>query len=327
MELKIMSDKLKWALISVPSSIIVLCLVLSFWWGLMPSTVISKESQNKTKIAGYKTTTAMIDVTSWLLDKPGGFLSNDILPPGLIMDNMPAFELGALEQVRDLSLAMRLEFSRSQSQSSDDKDLVEAQQKLNISHTNWAFPSSEKQYALAITALERYRARLIDTDQRDGQFYTRADNLADWLKKVEKNLGSVSQKLSASVGQERLNTDLAGDPNAKQSTYTPKELLVKTSWFKIDDVFYESKGSCWAILHFLKAAEVDFEQVLRKKNALVSLRQIIRDLEATQHTIWSPMVLNGDGFGVLANHSLVMANYVSRANAALIDLRALLEQG
>ena len=39
------------------------------------------------------------------------------------------------------------------------------------------------------------------------------------------------------------------------------------------------------------------------------------------------MVLNGGGFGVLANHSLVMANYLSRANAALIDLRRLMEQG
>jgi hypothetical protein len=39
------------------------------------------------------------------------------------------------------------------------------------------------------------------------------------------------------------------------------------------------------------------------------------------------MVLNGDGFGMLANHSLVMANYISRANAALIDLNDLLSQG
>jgi hypothetical protein len=39
------------------------------------------------------------------------------------------------------------------------------------------------------------------------------------------------------------------------------------------------------------------------------------------------MVLNGSGFGVLANHSLVMANYISRANAALIDLTELLSQG
>jgi hypothetical protein len=39
------------------------------------------------------------------------------------------------------------------------------------------------------------------------------------------------------------------------------------------------------------------------------------------------MILNGDGFGLLANHSLVMANYISRANAALIDLNELLQQG
>jgi hypothetical protein len=83
----------------------------------------------------------------------------------------------------------------------------------------------------------------------------------------------------------------------------------------------------WAILHFLKAVEIDFADVLEKKNATVSLKQIIRDLEATQQAVWSPVVLNGSGFGFLANHSLVMANYVSRANAALIDLRRLLEQG
>jgi hypothetical protein len=39
------------------------------------------------------------------------------------------------------------------------------------------------------------------------------------------------------------------------------------------------------------------------------------------------MVLNGDQFGMFANHSLVMANYISRANAAIMDLRFLLEQG
>ena len=39
------------------------------------------------------------------------------------------------------------------------------------------------------------------------------------------------------------------------------------------------------------------------------------------------MILNGSGFGILANHSLVIANYISRANAAIIDLRQLLEQG
>jgi hypothetical protein len=77
----------------------------------------------------------------------------------------------------------------------------------------------------------------------------------------------------------------------------------------------------------LHAIEVDFSSVLEKKNALVSLRQIIRELEATQETLWSPMIMNGSGFGLMANHSLVMASYISRANAGIIDLRELLTQG
>ena len=95
----------------------------------------------------------------------------------------------------------------------------------------------------------------------------------------------------------------------------------------IDDNFFQARGSTWALIHFLKAIEIDFAPVLEKKNATVSLRQIIRELEATQHTVYSPLILNGDGFGILANHSLVMASYISRANAALIDLRELLSQG
>ncbi|MDG2036501.1 MAG: DUF2333 family protein, partial [Pseudomonadales bacterium] len=66
---------------------------------------------------------------------------------------------------------------------------------------------------------------------------------------------------------------------------------------------------------------------LEKKNARVSMQQIIRVLESTQQAIWSPVVLNGSGFGLFANHSLVMASYISRANAGIIDLRELLSKG
>ena len=104
-------------------------------------------------------------------------------------------------------------------------------------------------------------------------------------------------------------------------------MLVKTPWHEIDDVFFEARGAAWALIHFLKAAEVDFADVLEKKNATVSLQQIVRELEATQETVWSPIILNGTGFGLVANHSLVMASYLSRANAAIIDLRDLLAQG
>jgi hypothetical protein len=137
----------------------------------------------------------------------------------------------------------------------------------------------------------------------------------------------LSQRLSASVGKRRLNTDLAGDTASRQSTANADDQEVKTPFLEIDNVFYEARGASWALLHILKAVEVDFRAILEKKNALVSLRQIIRELEGTQESIWSPMILNDSGFGLFANHSLVMASYVSRANAGISDLRALLTRG
>ncbi|MCE9787692.1 DUF2333 family protein [Shewanella chilikensis] len=302
---------------------------ISVWWSIEPDVLPSEvmTSEKGEKITGYATTSALINTMETLLDKQGGWLSNDMMPPSVMMDNMPAFEFGALEQVRDLALIMRKEFSRSQSQSTADKDLLEAHSKLNIEHTSWLVPSAESEYRDAIKLLKVYRARMMDPNNPDAQFYARADNLNEWLKEVQKRLGSMSQRLAASVGQERLNTDLAGDSAARQSTPNLASQQIKTSWWQIDDVFYESRGSAWALLNFMKAVEVDFADVLKKKNAEVSLKQIIRELEATQQTVWSPMILNGSGFGLVANHSLVMANYVSRANAAVIDLTNLLSQG
>jgi len=305
---------------------------MAVWLSQEPDTfdvvALAKTTAHPAKpVVGYTTTHTLIHVTEVLLHKPGGYLSNDLAPPFSLLDNMPAWELGVLEMVRDLALSMRTDLSRSQSQSVENSFLKLAQPKLNIDHRSWAVPAAEAEYEEALRLLRSYRQALMDPNNRDHQFYARADNLRDLLKAIEKRLGSYSQRLSASVGQDRLNTDLAGDAQARQSTYTPGELLIKTSWWRIDDEFYEARGACWALLHFLKAIEVDFADVLQRKNASVSVQQIIRELEATQQSVWSPMVLNGSGFGLLANHSLVMANYISRANAALIDLTELLSQG
>ncbi len=278
-------------------------------------------------VPGYVTTATLLQVANTLLDKPGGYLSNDRLSPALLMDNMPNWEFGVLVQCRDLVQSLRNDMSRSQSQSTEDKDLLVADPRLHFDNDSWLLPSTEGEYRKALAALDRYLRRLAEPGQQNAQFFTRADNLRNWLAVVSKRMGSLSQRLSASVGQVRLNTDLQGDPEARQSTASPGELTVKTPWTEIDDVFYEARGSAWALIAFLRAVEVDFDKVLNKKNALVSLRQIVRELESTQDTVWSPVILNGTGFGIVANHSLVMASYISRANAALIDLMNLLEQG
>jgi hypothetical protein len=299
-------------------------MVLGFYWNSEPDVLPPSNNQ---AVTGAATTTALLNVATTLLDKPGGYLSNDVSLPGVWMDNIPNWEYGVLIQVRDLSRALRKDFSRSQSQSTEDVDLAVAEPQFNFDSQSWMLPSSEGEYRTGINALGRYLERLSDQQQSQAQFYARADNLTRWLGDVETRLGSLSQRLSASVGQKRLNTDLAGDASATQSTITSSELEIKTPWSQIDDVFYEARGASWALIQLLHAIEVDFSSVLEKKNALVSLRQIIRELEATQETLWSPMIMNGSGFGLMANHSLVMASYISRANAGIIDLRELLTQG
>ena len=278
-------------------------------------------------VTGYTTTATLIEVVGVLLDKRGGYLSNDIMPPWVFLDNIPNWEFGVLTQVRDLTRALRNDFSRSQTQSTEDVDLAEADPLFSYDNARWFPPATEGRLRKANAALESYLTRLTSSQKPEAQFYARADNLADWLAIVEKRLGSLSQRLSASVGQVRLNTDLSGDADARQSTEAPGEVAVKTPWTKIDDVFYESRGTAWALVLFLRAMEIDFGDVLRKKNALVSFRQIIRELETALLPLHAPMVLNGDQFGLFANHSLVMANYIARANAAIIDLRKLLQNG
>ncbi len=300
--------------------------VLGFFWSSEPApfavkTLVEEKaaSMNVTPVTGFASTVTVLNMLDILLEKPGGYLTNDLTLPGLWMDNIPRWEFGVLVQLRDFTRVMRKDFSRSQSQSTEDKDLAIAEPQLNFDNGSWALPSSESEYRKGYRALDNYLIRLANPEEPSAQFYARADNLRQWLLDVETRLGSLSQRLSASVGKIKLKT---GSANS-----TASEELVKTPWLEIDNIFYEVRGTAWALTHLLEAVQIDFAEVLEKKNAQVSLRQIIRELKAAQEPLWSPMVLNGSGFGMFANHSLVMASYISRANAAIVDLRELLSQG
>lgn len=278
-------------------------------------------------VVGYTTTYTLKELMTVVLEKPGGYLANDVTPPSLWLDNMPSWEFGVIIQVRDLSRAMRRDMSRSQSQSTEDPDLARAEPLFHFDHNSWMLPSTESEYRRGLEYIDAYMLRLSDPENTRAQFYARADNLNRWLEDVETRLGSLSQRLSASVGQRSVSTNLMLNPDAATSVISSEEEIVKTPRLEVDNVFYEARGSAWALLHILKAIEADFGSILDNKNARVSLQQVIRELEGTQRMVFSPMVLNGSGFGLLANHSLVMANYISRANAALADLRELMASG
>ncbi|MYE23844.1 MAG: DUF2333 family protein [Gammaproteobacteria bacterium] len=310
-------------------------LVLGWWWSYEPDAIdivaLAQEraaAAGVSPVTGYTTATAVVFIGETLLDKRGGYLSNDVSPPGLYLDNTPNWEFGALVHLRDISRALRNDISRSQSQSTEDPDLAVAEGHFFFDNASWMIlPATESEYRDGIGRIRSYAERLANPAEPEAQFYARADNLSRWLIEVERRLGDISQRLSQSVGKRQLNLDLAGETAARMATDAPAEVEQRTSWFRIDDVFYEARGQTWALVHLLKAVEHDFAAVLEDKNARVSLQQIIRELEETQNAIWSPMILNGSGFGFVANHSLVMASYISRVNAALIDLRSLLDRG
>lgn len=346
----------RWALKILLAIFIIVQIALMLYWSREPSSFDVKENaQQLLNLSptdpikpGVITAATYARIANTLLDKQGGFLSNDVTPPSIIMDNMPNWEFGVLTQVRDFSLAMRDDFSRSQSQSTADQDLVTAHTRFNTDHKLWLLPPTETQYRAGIEALNAYAKRL---NNNEATFSARSDNLNTWLSKVQRQLGSLSLALGASVGVRQVKegnttpvasttapattneitspelTGLTQDAEIEVAPDNPNEFIVTTPRLQVDNVFYQARGQTWAILHLLKAIEVDFADVLKQKNALVSLQQIINKLESTQDFIWSPIILNGNGYGLLANHSLVMASQIARANAALIDLGKVLREG
>lgn len=286
-------------------------LVLGCYWSREPAVFTLESLESDERAApGVLTADSLIRVSGTLLDKPGGYLSNDILPHRLWLDNMPNWETGVLLQVRDLARVMDRDIGRAEQ--GRDEDLARAVSQFNFNPKSWAMPSTESEYRRGIRALQRYRNRLADADQQ-ARFEVSEVALRRWLTEVQGRLDDLSLRLSQSVGR-----PVAG--------HADRELEVRTPRFQVDDIFYEARGTGWALYHLMLAVEQDFQPVLERHGAQAGMRQAIRELEASTESMRSPLILNGSGFGMFANHSLVMGNYLGRANAALGEVRAALAE-
>ena len=76
---------------------------LGWWWSREPAPFSVEdaarahaEAQQRPLVTGYLTTHTLLALSQTLLDKPGGYLSNDLLPPGAVVDNLPNGEFGML---------------------------------------------------------------------------------------------------------------------------------------------------------------------------------------------------------------------------------------
>lgn len=276
---------------------------------------------------GAAMVTAAIGVGETLLEKPGGFIHNDRLPPGLFLDDCPSWECGVLMALRDAVRTLRNDFTRAQTQSAENLDIKRAETRFAIDQGAWLFPAPEDEYREGIEALRDYLADLSTGRLTSGLFLPRPENLSAYLALVEKRLGHFGVRLSASIADADL-TDMLGDGAGQiLSGGMADQPLDQTPSNEVDDVFYCARGYSWAFLHFVQAFAIDFAPALEDRDAFSIVQQMERDLRRAIKPMSSPVVLNGNGYGILANHSLVIASYVGRVNASVIDLRLLLQQG
>ncbi|WP_430008904.1 DUF2333 family protein [Methylophaga lonarensis] len=294
---------------------LLLILLFMWWWSRIPSLfdpAMIAQTQADTyqheMVPGYVSTVTLKQLGETLLNKSGGYLRNDVLPPSVWMDNMPSWEFGVLTQIRDFTSAMQQDFSRSLPQFEDDPDLKQAAERFAFDSNSWMFPSSEREYRRAIRSLASYQSRLGTQDEDVASFTITTQALDSWLNTVTERLQDRLEKLSASHRplQKAINQE-----------HTPR--------YQIDNVFFETRGQLWALKHLLEAVQVDFAEVL-SSNANELLSQMVMELEVSLRSLCSPIILNRHGFGLLANHSLTLAFFVQRLQTDLALLRQELAQ-
>ncbi|SDL76587.1 hypothetical protein SAMN05661010_02481 [Modicisalibacter muralis] len=292
---------------------LVICIGLGIWWSQRPDdfsveqAVVEQRGQASSQPAarGSVTVASLMTAIETLLDKPGGYLRNDVAPPGVWLDNMPNWEYGVLHEARLMAQALPALSAENAGA------LQQAGEALATDSQDWLYPAAEKRYAKAVAVLEEYLANLSGQDASG--FVDDGSGLAEWLHSLSARFGELTNRLSASVD----------DPDAlRQLGVGEADLPDATPWFRIDNVFFEARGDAWAAMHLLQAVARDYSDVLAKAGVSGDVERMIAELELAQRRVWSPIILNGSGFGIFANHSLVLANHtlaVSELAGSLAD--------
>ncbi|MDD4905594.1 MAG: DUF2333 family protein, partial [Methylobacter tundripaludum] len=113
--------------------VVIILIFLGAWWGREPDqfnvldeAVKRAEETHATESmpVGYVYTNTLAHIAEVLLHKSGGYITNDVAPPGVFLDNISNWEYGALVMLRDATSALRNHFARDQSQSAEDPDLA-----------------------------------------------------------------------------------------------------------------------------------------------------------------------------------------------------------
>jgi hypothetical protein len=245
-------------------------------------------------------------------------------------DNKMSFQLGVLDAMRLMAIQLEDSLGRVRGTSSADTNLQGAQSRLRINERAWVFnnpfdkqlgtfqTSAAGSYRGAIVLYENYNTRLVACD---ALFDARADNLFALLSRISADIGSISERLAQRARGEEWDVEAhafvatTGDGNDR-------------GWFdmRADNLFHVSRGRMYALHGLLQGAKADFSDVIANRD----LAGVWARMEAhiAEAALLDPQVVsNGRADGTLApDHLSVMAAYVLRARANMVELRSILNR-
>jgi len=268
---------------------------------------------------GVVFTDTIINLIQQELSGPGGWTPNDIFPsPAWFLDNKPNFQLGVLEAARYSTRVLRDSLSRQRTTDTIDQNCDQAFTSFSNDPHKWIMPSAEGKYAQGVKHLSAYSQRL---RQGTASFYPRSDNLIQLLEQYASLLGGVNTRL---LNASRTDVSRAARAAADDGAHG-QERLQSIPWFAIDDNFYYAQGVGYGLCHLLQAVRAECAGVLRDKNAMIIINEIIGSLEEAS---FEPFIItNGGKAGVLANHSNNLRVFLDDARQKSNSLISMLDQG
>jgi len=225
------------------------------------------------------------------------------------MDNKASFQRGVNQAVRRTATELADNLGRVRTTSQIDADLQDARGNLQFDEETWYFglnPFGPKTptpsyYRDAVNKLRSFNARLATCQ---ATFDARADNLKQYIDRISSDIGSTSAIL-----KERAENHNNG-------------------WFdfRADDRFWFAYGQLYAYYGLLKAAQADFEDVIKEKH-LQNLWDTMDQQFVSALRIQPLIIANGreDGW-LLPTHLTTMGFYILRVRSNLVEISNVLTQ-
>ncbi len=256
-----------------------------------------------------------------------GYFGLIAFEPGPFFDNKYSFQLGVLRANRRIAVELVDLLGRERGTSGIDHDLSDARGLIHTNERAWRInpfdsrvpflsTSAASAFRNASRKYRRYNNRLALCD---ALFDGRSDNVFHVFDRISKDIGSMTDKLTARSKGRRWSVR---DKMMMDSDGNDRGIFD----FRADNLFHLSRGMMWSYFGFLQAMRVDFGQTVAQSN----LEEIWDRLErhmAEAAGLDPLMVSNGrEDSLVMPDHLSIMAVNMLRALANLQEIREIVNR-